>query len=110
MILKKLKEWFYRGVNCEDENRDDWYLYKVLTDDIIITKDFVNHPPSNGKMKTKRDFYNANGYFSSPIIIDRGFVLLDGYTSYLIAKERGLKYVHVKFVEPQGGCDKAVVV
>ena len=50
-------------------------------------------------MKYKRDFYRRNGEFQSDIILNRDMMLIDGYTSYIIAKEEGMKRVDVYFMD-----------
>ena len=49
-------------------------------------------------MKEKWFFYRGNGRLESDIIVDKNGYLVDGYTSYLIAKEYGKKIVKVKRV------------
>ena len=45
------------------------------------------------------ELFRENGRFASTIIIDKDFVLRDGFTSYRIAEIKGIKYVDVYFVE-----------
>lgn len=73
---------------------------------IKISQDFINHMPSSMKLMDKYDYtknqlrinrkYNTNSnIFQSPIILDKKYNLVDGYTSYLIAKMFGIKKVDV---------------
>lgn len=65
---------------------------------ISISREFRKTPPSELKMRNKRIFYVRNKRlwkFLNLIVISRYNVLLDGYTSYLIAKENNIKYVKV---------------
>lgn len=73
------------------------YTYTVKLDDIIIQDgwDYIK----SWKMHEKMNYFEKTGRFSSTIIIDRNFVLQDGFTSYRIAKLKGMKYVEVYFVE-----------
>ena len=41
----------------------------------------------------------ATGEFESPILLNRNFELIDGYTSYIIAKTENLHKVPVYFVD-----------
>lgn len=62
---------------------------------IVVSMAFKEHPPKELKMNWRRNYYNFFGNFAVPIEINDNNVLLDGYTSYLIAKELGKKYVKV---------------
>lgn len=73
---------------------------------IKISQDFINHMPKSDKLAAKYDYtknqlhinrkYNTNrNIFQSPIILDKKYNLVDGYTSYLIAKMFGIKKVDV---------------
>lgn len=66
----------------------------IETDLIKIPKHFTE--PGKKKLSNRIDFYNKNKYFEAPIIIDPSNTLVDGYTSYLIAKKYNLKTVQAK--------------
>ena len=51
---------------------------------IKILKHFTK--PNSEKLKERFDYYKQNKKFKAPIIIDSNYNLIDGYTSYLIAK------------------------
>lgn len=51
---------------------------------IKIPKTFSK--PNPKKMQKKIEYYRKNHKFESQIVIDTDYTLLDGYTSYLIAK------------------------
>ena len=72
--------------------------YKVKVSDIIIPEEFKATKPRFKKMIQKREFYRKNDRFESKIVLNKDFLLIDGYTSYIIAKENGMKYVEVYFV------------
>ena len=72
--------------------------YKVKVSDIIIPEEFKATKPRFEKMIQKRKFYRKNNRFESKIVLNKDFLLIDGYTSYVIAKENGMKYVEVYFV------------
>ena len=78
------------------------YEYCVNLSDIKIIKikeNFKLHNPNPFKMYWKRKYFKENGKFNSKILLDRDFELVDGYTSYLLAKENGMKHVEVYFVD-----------
>ena len=72
--------------------------YKVKVSDIIIPEEFKATKPRFKKMIQKREFYRKNNRFESKIVLNKDFLLIDGYTSYIIAKENGMKYVEAYFV------------
>ena len=72
--------------------------YKVKVSDIIIPEEFKAKKPRFKKMIQKRKFYRKNNRFESKIVLNKDFLLIDGYTSYIIAKENGMKYVEAYFV------------
>lgn len=69
--------------------------YIVIETDLIkIPENFTK--PNKNKLKNRIEYYNKNKCFEVPIIIDPNNMLLDGYTSYLIAKKYNLKTVQAK--------------
>ena len=72
--------------------------YKVKVSDIIIPEEFKATKPRFETMIQKRKFYRKNNRFESKIVLNKDFLLIDGYTSYIIAKENGMKYVEAYFV------------
>ena len=72
--------------------------YKVKVSDIVIPVEFKESPPRFKKMMHKREYFRRNDRFESKIILNKDFLLIDGYTSYIIAKENGMKYVEAYFV------------
>ena len=73
--------------------------YKVKLSDIVIPVEFKESPPKFKKMIHKREYFRRNDRFESKIILNRDFLLIDGYTSYLLAKENGMKHVEAYFVD-----------
>lgn len=65
---------------------------------IKIQNKFKACPPRWTKMLDKQVFYIENGKFEQPIVVDKDNVLIDGYTTYLLAKQMGRKYMLVKRV------------
>ena len=75
------------------------YVYWVNIKDIIIKDDFKETPPRNDKMEMKWKYYRDYNELESSILLNKDFVLLDGYTSYLIAELEGMRKVPVYFVD-----------
>ena len=73
--------------------------YKVKVSDIIIPEEFKATKPRFKKMIQKREFYRKNDRFESKIVLNKDFLLIDGYTSYIIAKENDMKHVEAYFVD-----------
>lgn len=65
-------------------------------DKIIISDDFASTPPKEEKLRQKEEYYSRTKTLDAEIIINDENILIDGYTSYLIAKSNGLKFVTVK--------------
>lgn len=68
---------------------------KLNIQDITIPKDYKKHPPRGNKMKEKWEYYRQNNKLKEEIIVNEHNVLIDGYTSYLIAEADGIKRLNV---------------
>lgn len=66
-------------------------------DDIKIFPCFAAHEPKPEKMEQKEQYFTETGLLQSQIILDSRGNLIDGYTSYLIAKARGIESVSVQY-------------
>ena len=64
-------------------------------ENIKIQEEFKKHPPRTNKMRAREVYYLRYEKFQQAIILDKNGYLIDGYTSYLVAKELGKKYVKV---------------
>ena len=73
------------------------YEYWVDLKDIKTLPQFEETPPRFKKMGQKWSYYKNTGKFESPIILNRDFELIDGYTSYIIAKKSEMDKVPVYF-------------
>lgn len=81
--------------NIIDELFKDFYCTKRINlKEIKIQKQFKY--PRKEKLQSRYEYYNKNKTFEVPIILDIDNKLIDGYTSYLIAKKYGIKNVEVK--------------
>ena len=73
--------------------------YWIDLKDIDIPINFLRHHPRQEKMEQKWAYYRQTGEFESQILLNRNFELVDGYTSYIIAKTENLHKVPVYFVD-----------
>lgn len=62
--------------------------------DKIIIPEYYKRPGTE-KLRKKKQFFIENGYFESNIIIDENNNLIDGFTTYFIAKVYDFKYISV---------------
>lgn len=67
-------------------------------DNIRIKSRWKRTPPKESKMQSKRYYYMLYGMYQSKITINKNNTLVDGYTTYLLEKEKGKKIVKVKRV------------
>lgn len=65
---------------------------------IKISKEFKMAYPKTLKLINKIEYYLQNKKFEQPIVINKENVLVDGYTSYLIAQMLNKKWVKVKIL------------
>ena len=75
------------------------YEYWFPTDQIIITPEFARTRIGTKKWIRKRNYYMRTGRFESQIVLTKDFILIDGYSSYKLAKRYGEDKVPVVFVE-----------
>lgn len=85
-ILKKIKEEVLEFLGYIDISK------------IKIKEEFKKTKPSYKKMQEKKMFFVITGKFMEPIVIDQNNVLINGYTSYILADYNYYKYVKVKRV------------
>lgn len=74
----------FRFIRSLFRSYDTKYEYWVKLGDIKITPQFQSTRIGETKYKKKWQFYRRNGCCESKIILDKNFVLLDGYSSYKI--------------------------
>lgn len=67
--------------------------------DIKIPNSFSSHMPSLSKMIEKEEYFKKYGMLKESIIVDQTNYLIDGYTSYLIAKKAGVEALFVSRYE-----------
>lgn len=85
-----------KGFSCELSGKE--YLYTVKLEDIQIKPYFKKTRIGKEKFWRKCKYFEDTGKLESKIVLRReDWMLLDGYSSYVIAKKKGLKEVEVVF-------------
>lgn len=69
----------------------------MKTEDIKIYPCFAAHEPKPEKVQEKEQYFEETGALQSQIILDSRGNLIDGYTSYLIAKAHGIQCVPIRY-------------
>ena len=64
---------------------------------IHITDDFAAKKVGWKKMQRKRDYFRNTGKFESKVVLNKDFVLTDGYSTYCLVKEMELGKLAVWF-------------
>lgn len=75
------------------------YEYWVYTKDIIVPTRFKMTPVGKEKWVHKLNYWRKTGKFESPILINKNFVLVDGFSSAKIAYLNGIDKIPVYFVD-----------
>ena len=79
--------------NCLKEDEGERI---VKIEDIKIYPCFVSHSPKAEKMEQKEQYFEETAILQSQIILDRNGYLIDGFTSYLLARKYGIRTVPVR--------------
>lgn len=67
---------------------------------IFVSSALLESTPSEKKIKPIREFYEKNGYLDEPLLIKTGSLALqNSYARYYFAKQIGLEYVPVRYME-----------
>ena len=69
----------------------------IPTDEVKIYPCFAAHEPEPEKMQRKERYFEETGLLQSQIILDSQGNLVDGYTSYLVARAHGIQCVPVRY-------------
>lgn len=75
------------------------YEYWVYLKDIKVPGYYKRTRVRKNKWIRKMDYWLRTGEFESKIILDRGFNLKDGYSTYKICKTKNIDKVPVYFVD-----------
>lgn len=85
--------------NRRKPNREYW----ISTSRIKISPEFAAHKVKYNRLRKKKDYYYRTGAFESPIILNEDYILVDGYSSYIIgAKIMKLDKLPVYFQKTNG--------
>ncbi len=84
-------EAWQQGVRASGEVVD------IPTDEVKIYPCFAAHEPEPEKMQRKERYFEETGLLQSQIILDSQGNLVDGYTSYLVARAHGIQCVPVRY-------------
>lgn len=76
---------------------DPNYEYWVRFDEIKLPKYLKYSRIGHEKYEHKLKYFRKTGKLESKIILDKNFYLVDGYSSYVIAKKADLGIVPVYF-------------
>lgn len=97
-LKKKIEE---RTVKYAQRNIDE--MVKILNrpregeivklENIKIPKYFTK--PNPKKLKRRKDYYEKYKYFRSTIVLSKHNLLIDGYTTYLLALNKGYDYITI---------------
>lgn len=88
-IILKIKSYF--GIY------ENGYQYMIKRKKIKIPYSYLQSKINKKKWQRKWYIYKTTGEFDSPIIIDRNFNLIDGYSSVKIAYLNNIDKVPVYF-------------
>ena len=75
------------------------YEYWIKIDNIKLPHYMVGSRIGKEKYKRKWKDFRKNGELESKIILDQDCFLIDGYSSFVIAKKAGLEKVPVYFID-----------
>lgn len=92
--MRNIIRWLKRLFGVYENGFEYW----VNVNEIKISPEFEKTPPRKIKFSQKMDWYLKHGELQSPILLNKDFELVDGYTSYLIAKKCHIDKVAVYFV------------
>lgn len=84
-------EAWQQGVRASQE------VVYIQTDEVKIYPCFAAHKPKPEKMEQKEQHFTETGLLQSQIILDSRGNLIDGYTSYLLARAHGIQCVPIRY-------------
>lgn len=89
-MWNNLKAWIWNDYKPDVE-------YYIPINNIVIDYEFQLKSPNPRKFKNKEKEFIKNGTLGK-ILLNKDFVLVDGYCSYLICKKHGMNNIPVYFV------------
>lgn len=90
-LIRKIKIWlgFYKP----------GHAYHIKMSDIVVPAEFQASKPKFNKMVAKREYLKKFGKYESKVVLTKDFMLIDGYTTYLLCAENGNRYIEAYFVD-----------
>ncbi len=98
--IKKIREKAEKGI-VKYAQKDINELSRILNrpregeivklENIKVQKYFKQ--PSYSKIRNRKEYYKRHKYFKSTIILDNNNYLVDGYITYLLAKQMKFDYI-----------------
>lgn len=95
VYIEYANEAWQQGVRASGEVVD------ISTNEVKIYPCFWSHSPKAEKMEQKEQYFAETGLLQSQIILDGNGYLINGFTSYLLAKEHGIQIVPVRYGKRQ---------
>lgn len=95
ITAKYMNDAWWHGV------KDSGKVFDIPLAEIQIDPCFAETPPNPLKMKRKAYYFKETGHFHSDIVLDEDNNLIDGYTSYLLAKQSGMECVPIRYGKRQ---------
>lgn len=87
------------AVGSQTEEREGVEMMQIdnfSLKDIHISDDFAGRTPADRKLDKVRRYYAEHGEFPACIVLNDENTLIDGYCTYLIAKELGITHAPIK--------------
>lgn len=91
----------YMNAAWQQGLRDSGAVFDMPLEAIQIYPCFTDHPPKADKIEQKAEYFKETGFLQSPIILNSDNYLVDGFTSYLLAKQQGIRSVPVRYGKRQ---------
>jgi hypothetical protein len=66
--------------------------------EIYVLEHFAKSTPRDWKIRRVKDRLGAKKKLDKPITINKDHYIVDGYTRYLVAREIGMQYVPVRWI------------
>lgn len=87
----------YMSAAWQQGLRDSGAVFDMPLEVIQIYPCFTEHPPKADKVEQKVEYFKETELLQSPIILNSDNFLIDGFTSYLLAKQSDIKCVPVRY-------------
>lgn len=89
--------------NKKENKEENDSLFKILNrpnEGEIVKISNIKIPgsfkqPNTSRLKERRKYYKKYKYFRSTVVLNNNNYLIDGYTTYLLAKEMNFDYITI---------------